>query len=109
MPQTTTTIQWYGNKIISSTRRGLRGRLALISRVLSNRLKIMISVPVVKVGGKVVVRSLAGEPPRLDTGNLRRGIFGILVSDEEAWVGGQADYLKFLELGTVKMQPRPSL
>lgn len=58
------------------------------------------------------VRSLPGEPPAVQTGNLRRSM---ATSVEErgnviaAQIGPQADYGAHLELGTATVAPRPFL
>lgn len=56
------------------------------------------------------VRSLPGEPPRKQTGELRMSITHEVDADTlTARVGSQLKRAKFLELGTRKMQARPFL
>ena len=53
-------------------------------------------------------RSKPGEPPRVQTGTLRRGITHELSRTVPvARVGTNVEYGKFLELGTRLVQPRP--
>lgn len=56
--------------------------------------------------------SAPGDPPAPDLGNLRRSITHELDIDERgllARVGSPLFYSFYLELGTVKMEPRPFL
>lgn len=56
--------------------------------------------------------SAPGEPPAVDTGNLRASITG-LVDDKgvtiRGFVGSNVEYVRYLELGTEKMTKRPFL
>lgn len=63
-----------------------------------------------RVGSKVkgFFSSLAGQPPRVQTGVLRRSI-GINVRGLRARVGTGLAYGRYLELGTSKMPPHPWL
>lgn len=74
-----------------------------------------VSVPVVKVKGKVTQRSRPGEPPRLETGFGRAGIRDRVEQDGAGkWhlkisVVRNAIYMLFLEFGTKRVKPRPWL
>lgn len=53
--------------------------------------------------------SAPGEAPANFTGNLRRSLDFIVQGSKEMTFGADADYAKFLELGTRKMEKRPYL
>lgn len=114
MPNAQVKIEWFGEAVKQSLSQTMQQRLGLVARLLSAEIKVDISIPVRKALGKhgrlvVVERSKPGEPPRLETGNLRRSVFGRLVTKDEAHVGVTAHYGLFLEQGTVNMAPRPYL
>lgn len=56
----------------------------------------------------VIQRSRPGEPPRTDTGSLRKSVF-LAVRHDRAYVGTPLRYGLYLEVGTVRMAPRPWL
>lgn len=71
-------------------------------------------------GGRIVVHSLPGQPPRLQTGNLRSTIgFDVTVNKSAGTFsmrlgairggGKEAQHAEPLELGTSRMAPRPYL
>lgn len=80
------------------------------------RLVEMTSVPVQIVpgprGGKRIVRSAPGEPPRLETGDLNAGFDSRVTADSKAGlvtltVENPVEYSGFLENGTQNVAPRP--
>ncbi len=103
------TVNWFGAKVAASVSRGMTARLAVAGSLLRDEIKVRISLPVVKVKGRVVLRSKPGEFPRLETGHLRRSIFSIMEDDHTVAVGSPLDYALYLELGTSRMEPRPYL
>lgn len=89
--------------------------LAAAGVYLRQQMMKAVSVPVVKVKGKVVRRSLPGEPPRLETGFGRAGIRDRVEQDGAGkWhlkisVIANAAYMLYLEWGTRRIKPRPWL
>ena len=59
--------------------------------------------------GRRVRASKAGEYPANRTGRLRKSSNFRVVTDRKMIVGLTASYAKFLEEGTVRMEPRPML
>jgi HK97 gp10 family phage protein len=53
--------------------------------------------------------SAPGEPPAVDTGNLKNSLRVLEVTDERASFGTSADYAAYLEFGTRYMEARPFL
>lgn len=45
----------------------------------------------------------------VDTGDLRRSIKNVVVSDKEVQIGTDIDYAHFVEFGTIKQQAQPYL
>ena len=65
-----------------------------------------------KRGGKVHWSSQPGQPPAVDTGQLRASItyeIEQILFSITGRVGTNVKYARFLELGTKDMQPRPYL
>lgn len=63
-------------------------------------------------GGRPHVPSQPGEPPRIDSGNLRRNISHSVVVQGRTvrgFVIANTNYARFLELGTRLMEARPFL
>lgn len=63
-----------------------------------------------KLGKRGSAPSLPGEPPRKQTGELRRGVYKKLRSRRTVMrVGNRAPHSGLLEYGTRTMEPRPSI
>lgn len=58
-------------------------------------------------GGSPHVPSAPGQPPHVDTGNLRNSIRFGLTGEASGEVAVGAEYAEFLEFGTSRMAPRP--
>jgi HK97 gp10 family phage protein len=82
---------------------------------LRDEMRKVVSVPVVKVNGRVTVRSKPGEPPRLETGFGRSKInYRVAQDGRGTWhlkisVAVNAAYMLYLEYGTRRIKPRPWL
>ena len=80
-------------------------KLNTVGILLTNEIKKELGVVVDKQG---VVRSAPGEPPRLETGELRRSIaFEVDAESLKVRAGTNKRYSGFLERGTKFMEPRP--
>ena len=81
---------------------------------IKRSLYFLLSTEVEKANGKIL-RSKAGQAPRLESGNLRSNIeVKIYSSGKELGVqagvfNGKANYAKMLEYGTTHIKPRPFL
>ena len=107
------TLQWYGEEQKRVIDREMDKRLKAAVRVVLNQARNLVSEPgTMNRKGRAklygAVRSLPGEPPRKQTGQLRRSIATEVLS-MVGRVGTNLKYGKHLELGTRKMQPRPWL
>ena len=85
-----------------------------LSSKIKRSLYYLLSTEVEKANGKIL-RSKAGQAPRLESGNLRSNIeVKIYSSGKELGVqagvfNGKANYAKMLEYGTTRIKPRPFL
>jgi hypothetical protein len=100
-----TRLEWFGRRVMNNVNIGVVARLKATAQLLKDRVKINISIPVVKVKsprtGRIIVteRSKPGEFPRADTTRLMNDIFWEV--DERlrtARVGTTLDYGLYLEL-----------
>jgi HK97 gp10 family phage protein len=106
-------LRWYGEERKREIEREMRQRVKSAVREVYNRARILVDeAGTAKRKGKAkvygAVRSLPGEPPRKQTGQLRRSIASEVLS-LVGRVGTNVKYGKHLELGTRHMQPRPWL
>ena len=87
-------------RLLSISGTGVMGALGVVRAVKATRRKIYGAFP-----------SAPGEPPRKQTGHLRRSVTReVLPGDSPiARVGTNVKYGRWLELGTSRMQPRPWL
>ncbi len=89
-------------------------KLQNAAKILLSDVQNALNVPIEKKDGKII-RSLAGEPPRKDSGLLRESIFSSVVSSgakarfRVGIKGRAALYAKYLEYGSSKMAARPFL
>jgi HK97 gp10 family phage protein len=99
---------WRSREITEAIEREMRKRLFLIGARVSSHARKLVS-PSTRANGP----SLPGEPPHADTGRFRNSISHDVTRDAEghlvARVGSNVEYAPFLELGTNKMEARPSL
>ncbi|MBS3904812.1 MAG: HK97 gp10 family phage protein [Simkania sp.] len=94
----------FHNQPIELIEAELRHRMEKVVRIVRNKVVSLIStkvgVTIGPKGGKKKIRSLPGEPPRLDTGQLRRSI-ATQVSQEGndivGRIGTNVYYAKYLE------------
>lgn len=100
-----TRLQWFGERVLGNVNLGINARLKATAQLLVDKVRINISIPVVKVKSKrtgrivVVERSKPGEFPRADTTRLLKDIFWEVVErDRRARVGTTLDYGLYLEL-----------
>jgi len=112
-----TKIKWYGASVLTlATQANLD---AMHKATLMVERDVKKSFPKIGTGrvyskgkGKIHIASMPGEPPAIDTGNLRASIQskvqvrGINVLGE---VGSDMPYSLYLELGTKTMTKRPYL
>jgi len=76
-----TRLKWFGNAVARGVMDAIRPRAFFAGQYLQDKIKLNISIPVVKrtnpITGReeVVQRSKPGEYPRLETGKLRASIF----------------------------------
>jgi hypothetical protein len=114
-------VEWYGEQQRARINREMEKRTKAAVRLVLNRARELVSVPgTSKLGGtgrdskgrfrKVygAIRSMPGEPPRKQTGQLRRSI-ATEVRSLVGRVGTNLLYGRHLELGTRHMAPRPWL
>jgi HK97 gp10 family phage protein len=96
-------ITWHGNEFWEKNRKDLGDRLERAAIYLENEIKKSVS-------DKSPPVSDPGNPPNVDTGELRRSITHEVDRDNlVARVGTNKIYGRYLEMGTDKMQPRPFL
>jgi HK97 gp10 family phage protein len=109
-------VQWYGEQRQREIDSEMKRRISASVRIVLNRARKLVGVTGTKANkGKAktygAVRSLPGEPPRKQTGQLRRSIstevYGLVGRVGPSMEDGL--YPKYLELGTRHMQPRPWL
>lgn len=93
----------------ATRRRMLRAGIRVIERETKNLLTGS------RTGRTYTFRSVAhqasapGEPPAVDTGNLKNSLRVLEVTDDFASFGTSADYAAYLEFGTRHMEARPFL
>jgi HK97 gp10 family phage protein len=106
-------MRWYGEQRHAEIQLEMRRRIAAAVRLVLNQARVLVSTPGTRLRkGKAkvygAVRSQPGEPPRKQTGQLRRSIatevLGLI-----GRVGTNLKYGKHLELGTRHMAARPWL
>lgn len=123
MPITVNNFDKFRRDLIAEQRRRLE-RAAIVVDREAKRLLSVSGTGVAGPGG-VVVRAVKrtrktiygafpsspGEPPRKQTGHLRRSVTREIVSAPNlvARIGTNVRYGRWLELGTSRMQPRPWL
>lgn len=111
-------MKWHGRKILSkfqsNARRNVRDAAILVEGTAKGLMRKggRTESGVIEEGkkpGKVgSFTSRPGEPPRVQTGTLRRSItHEVHPILPIAWVGTNVVYSKFLELGTGRIAPRP--
>lgn len=89
-------------------------KLQNAAKILLSDVQNSLNVPIEKKDGKIV-RSLAGEPPRKDSGLLRDSLFYSVISSGTTArftvgiKGRAALYAKYLEYGSSTMAARPFL
>lgn len=93
-------LKWYGKEVTRSIMNELGDRLEIAAIMLENEAKQNMS----RTGGV----SLPGEYPFKQTGHARRNITSEVNKKrlEGRW-GTNVIYLKYLQLGTRSVQPRP--
>jgi hypothetical protein len=98
------------DRIMSGLTAQVKATMDAALRDTADDMRRIISVPVVRSGGKVI-RSKPGEPPRKDTGKLLASVQSVVESLEKDKVRGSVStnvfYDVFLTNGTSKMAPRP--
>ena len=69
------------------------------------------SVSLILNEGSVYIEAKSKENIRHNrSGNLRDSIYSVIdLTDQVAYIGSDLDYSYYLEMGTVKMEPRPYL
>lgn len=115
-------LQWHGAGFEEWYKALVAARLERAVRHVANRVKEKLSLSGVGFSGRPgkrgtriygFIRSKPGEPPRKQTGTLRRGITYEVDKDlliaRVGVMGPALPYAKALELGTPKMKRRPFL
>lgn len=96
-------LQWNSEKLIEDVTREATFRVNVAALYLTEKIKENISVP-------VFPRSLPGNFPHMETGELRESIVFDIVTTEagvEAVVSSSIPYADYLERGTRTMAARP--
>lgn len=93
----------------ATRRKMLRAGIRVIERHTKNLLVGERSGHVYSIRGKAHQASAPGEPPAVDTGNLKNSLRVLEVTDDYASFGTSADYAAYLEFGTRNMAARPYL
>lgn len=91
----------------ATRRRMLRAGIRVIERNTKNLMTGTRTGRVSIIGGKTHVASAPGEPPAVDTGNLKNSLRVIEVTDDYASFGSSADYAAELEYGLSRIAARP--
>ena len=114
-------ITWKGDKLLKKFEKNLERGIRVASSFLRKQVVRAINVPFRSRGGETIrhnptrrgTPSKPGEPPRVDTGQLRRSIFMIVRKTGKGrvvgFVGTTLKYGKYLEYGTRRMAARPYL
>lgn len=112
------------SQLTNKTKKGLRYGFYLAGKSLTRESRKLIDSPPktgrlywVSIGSKgrklknrrLHRASAAGEAPAKITGNLKRSVNFVVHGSNILEFGSDINYGKFLELGTVKMAPRPFL
>lgn len=109
-------IKWFGQKVFTLATQAnvdaMRKAALMVERDTKRSFSKIGSGRVYKKGKKIHIASAPGQPPAIDTGNLRAsiqnkvGVRGLNVIGE---VGSDMPYSLYLELGTRTMAKRPYL
>lgn len=95
--------RWFGTDISHRMTEGYPGVMDAVGVFLLEKWRE-------KIGIQGPPRSEPGEPPHMDTQYLRdSATYTVSPTGEALSLGSPAEYLAFLEIGTAKMRPRPSL
>ena len=90
-------------------RRALRAGILVVDRRAKGLLVGTRTGRTYSIRGKAHVASAPGEPPAVDTGNLKNSLRVLEVTDDYASYGTSADYAADLEYGSRRMAARPFL
>lgn len=90
-------------------RRALRAGILVVDRRVKNLMVGTRTGRTYSIRGKAHVASAPGEPPAVDTGNLKNSLRVLEVTDDHASYGTSADYAADLEYGSRRMAARPFL
>ncbi len=93
----------------ATRRRMLQAGIRVIERETKNLLTGSRTGHTYTFRGVTHQASAPGEPPAVDTGNLKNSLRVLEVTDERASFGTSADYAAYLEFGTRNMGARPYL
>jgi hypothetical protein len=98
-------VTWEGEKYLAEVEAQTIERLGLVGQHMTGAMRVLVGVQ-----GSRKDRSKPGEPPRKQTGGLYQSM-GYQVMPERFSVlcGSPLEVDRYLELGTVKMAPRPHL
>ena len=93
----------------ATRRRMLRAGIRVIERHTKNLMTGTRSGRAYTIGGKTHIASAPGEPPAVDTGNLKNSLRVLEVTDDYASFGTSVDYAADLEFGSRRIAARPFL
>jgi HK97 gp10 family phage protein len=96
-------IKWHDKKTIAGIEKEMRRRLNRIGVMVASEIRRRVSKSARSHG-----HSVPHAYPHANTGRFRKSVVHSQ-SGNSVVVGTNTEYAKFLEEGTVKMQPRPSL
>lgn len=104
-----THVKWFGQKWLDEIRKDQTKKMQKAVRLVRNEVVKSLGVKVGRnANGRVTERSKPGEPPRLETGELRRSIATEVDTDRGevvGRVGTNKEYAKYLELPAYLNRP----
>lgn len=93
--------KWFIKEVSDKIALTVKQRVAIATDLVRSKVVKNLSIPVVRRGNVVIIRSKPGEYPRADTVQLMRTIFGIKKETSpqvfDGFIGTNLDYGLFLE------------